>query len=106
MDMRVAAGGTLIRRYALALTPAGAGIEAAVTAGSVPPLSGGPCSHGSTTAHVLIVVRRPAAAPPPPGGFVGSDLLRRDTHQCPPAGSGVPVRRRRPHRYQELERRA
>jgi hypothetical protein len=42
MDMRAAAGGTLIWRYAQALAPAGAGIEAAVTAASVPPLSGDP----------------------------------------------------------------
>jgi hypothetical protein len=53
MDTRVAAGGTLIRRYALALTPTGAGIEAAVTAASVPPLSGGPGSHGGEAAHVF-----------------------------------------------------
>src|SRR4030081_2626543 len=51
MDTRVAAGGTLIRRYALALTPAGAGIEAAVAAASVPPLGGGPDGHGSAAAH-------------------------------------------------------
>ena len=50
MDTRVAAGGTLIRRYALALTTAGAGIEAAVTAASGPPLSGGPDIHGSAAA--------------------------------------------------------
>ena len=50
----MAAGGTLIRRYAL--TPAGAGIEAAVTAASVPPLSGGPGIHGSTAAaHAFTV---------------------------------------------------
>jgi len=53
--MRVAAGGTLIRRYALALTPTGAGIEAAVTAASVPPLSGGPGSHGSAAAHAFTI---------------------------------------------------
>ena len=53
MGMRVAAGGTLIRRYALALTLAGAGIEAAVAAASVPPLSGGTGSHGSAAAHVF-----------------------------------------------------
>jgi hypothetical protein len=57
MGTRVAAGGTLIRRYALALTPAGAGIEAAVTAASVPPLSGGPGSHGSEATHVFTIVR-------------------------------------------------
>jgi hypothetical protein len=55
MDTRVAAGGTLIRRYALALTPAGAGIEAAVTAASVPPLSGGPDIHGSGAAHAFTI---------------------------------------------------
>ena len=53
--MRVAAGGTLIRRYALALTPAGAGIEAAVAAASVPPLNGGTGSHGSGAAHAFTV---------------------------------------------------
>ena len=65
MDTRVAAGGTPIRRYALALTPAGAGIEAAVTAASVPPLSGGPGSHGSAAAHALTIadsVAEPAAS--------------------------------------------
>src|SRR6266516_3260900 len=55
MDTRVAAGGTLIRRYALALTPAGAGIEATVTAAPVPPLSGGPGSHGSQAAHAFTI---------------------------------------------------
>jgi hypothetical protein len=55
MDTRVAAGGTLIRRYALALTPAGAGIEAAVTAASVPPLSGGPDIQGSAAAHAFTI---------------------------------------------------
>jgi hypothetical protein len=65
MDTRVAAGGTLIRRYALALAPAGAGIEAAVTAASVPPLSGGPGSHGSGAAHAFTIadsVAEPAAS--------------------------------------------
>ena len=46
---------TLIWRYVLALTPAGAGNEAAVTAASVPPLSGGPGKHGSETAHAFTV---------------------------------------------------
>jgi hypothetical protein len=55
MDTRVAAGETLIRRYALALTPAGAGVEAAVTAASVPPLSGGPDIHGSAAAHAFTI---------------------------------------------------
>ena len=66
MDTRVAAGGTLIRRYALALTPAGAGIEAAVTAASVPPLSDGPGDHGSEAAHAFTIadsVAEPAASP-------------------------------------------
>ena len=57
MGTRVAVGGTLIRRYALALTPAGAGIEAAVAAASVPPLSGGTGSHGSEAAHAFTIVR-------------------------------------------------
>ena len=47
----MAAGRTLIRRYALALTPAGVGNEAAVTATAVPPLSGGPGEHGSEATH-------------------------------------------------------
>lgn len=51
----MAAGGTLIRRYALALTPTGAAVEAAVTAASVPPLSGGPDSHGSAAAHAFTI---------------------------------------------------
>ena len=55
MDMPVAAGGTLIRRYVQALAPAGAGIEAAVTAASAPPLSGGPGSHGSAAAHAFTI---------------------------------------------------
>jgi hypothetical protein len=51
----VTAGRTLIRRYVLALTPAGAGNEAAVTATSVPPLSGGLRSHGSAAAHTFTI---------------------------------------------------
>ena len=51
----VAAGGTLIRRYALALTPTGAGIEAAVTAASAPPLSGGPDNHDSEATHAFTI---------------------------------------------------
>jgi hypothetical protein len=51
----VAAGGTLIWRYALALTPAGAGIEAAVAAASVPSLSGGTGNHGSEAAHAFTI---------------------------------------------------
>src|SRR5450755_1772521 len=64
--MRVAAGRTLIRRYALALTPSGAGNEAAVTATAVPPLSGGPGNHGSEATHPLIIggaVSRPRRGP-------------------------------------------
>jgi hypothetical protein len=51
----VAAGRTLIRRYALALTPAGVGNEAAVTATAVPPLSGGPGEHDSEATHALTI---------------------------------------------------
>jgi hypothetical protein len=54
-NTRVTAGRTLIRRYVLALPPAGAGNEAAVTATSVPPLRGGPDSHGSGATHVLTI---------------------------------------------------
>jgi hypothetical protein len=50
-----AAGRTLVRRYALALTPAGAGNEAAVTATAVPPLNGGPGTHGSEAAHAVTI---------------------------------------------------
>ena len=45
------AGRTLVRRYALALTPGGAGNEAAITTTAVPPLSGGPGTHGSEATH-------------------------------------------------------
>ena len=62
MGTRVAADGTLVRRYALALTPAGAGIEAAVAAASVPPLSGGTGSHGSETAHAFTIAWHGQAA--------------------------------------------
>jgi hypothetical protein len=51
----VAAGRTLTRRYALSLTPAGAGNEAADTATAVPPLSGGPGDHGSEATHALTI---------------------------------------------------
>jgi hypothetical protein len=51
----VTAGRTLIRRYALVLIPAGAGNEAAVTATSVPPLSGGTGEHGSEATHVFTI---------------------------------------------------
>ena len=70
MGTRVAAGGTLIRRYLLALTPTGAGVEAALTAASVPPLSGGTGSHGSGAAHAFTIadsVAEPAARPPSAG---------------------------------------
>ena len=56
-ETRVTADRTLIRRYVLALPPAGAGNEAAVTAASVPPLSGGPGSHGSAAAHAITIAR-------------------------------------------------
>ncbi len=49
------AGRTLIRRYVLALPPVGAGNDAAVTATSVPPLSGGPGSHGSEATHAFTI---------------------------------------------------
>src|SRR6266496_4508155 len=65
-NTRVTAGRTLIRRYVLALPPVGAGNEAAVTAASVPPLSGGPGSHGSEAAHAFTIadsVAEPAASP-------------------------------------------
>ena len=51
----MAAGGTLIRRYILALTPEGQGIEAAGTAASVPPLSGGPGIHGSEATRTFTI---------------------------------------------------
>src|SRR5215471_18281800 len=57
-NTRVTADRTLIRRYVLALPPTGAGNagnEAAVTATSVPPLSGGPCSHGSAATHAFTI---------------------------------------------------
>ena len=78
MDTRVAADGTLIGRYALALAPAGAGIKAAVTAASVPPLSGGPGSHGSGAAHAFTIagtVAEPAASPPSAGGRPNRALI-------------------------------
>ena len=54
-NTRAAAGRTLVRRYALALIPAGTGNKAAVTATSVPPLSGGPGTHGSEATHALTI---------------------------------------------------
>ena len=50
-NTRVTAGRILIRRYVLVLTPPGAANEAAVTATSVPPLSGGPDIHRSAATH-------------------------------------------------------
>jgi len=41
------------RQYILALPRQGAGNEAAVTAASIPPLSGGPDIHGSAAAHAI-----------------------------------------------------
>ena len=78
----MAAGGTLIRRYVLALTPAGAGIEAAVTAASVPPLSGGPGSHGSEAAHAFTVAGSvggsgTTSAAAWPGAATGASILYR-----------------------------
>src|SRR5580700_11103524 len=91
MDTRVAAGGTPIRRYALALAPAGAGVEAAATAASVPPLSGGAGSHGSGAAHAFTLadsVAEPAASPPSTGCrpirlvvFSASDAISLYCHQ-------------------------
>ncbi len=54
-DTRVTAGRTLIGRYVLALPRQGAGNEAAVTATSVPPLSGGTGCHASAAAHALTI---------------------------------------------------
>jgi hypothetical protein len=51
----VTAGRTLVRRYALALTPGGAGDEAAITTTAVPPLSGGPGTHGSEATHAVTI---------------------------------------------------
>src|SRR6266700_5003487 len=39
----------------LGTAPAGAGNKAAVTAASVPPLSGGPGSHGSAATHAFTI---------------------------------------------------
>ncbi len=49
------AGRTLVRRYALALTPGGAGNEVAITTTAVPPLSGGPGMHGSEATHAVTI---------------------------------------------------
>jgi hypothetical protein len=46
---------TLARRYALALTPGGAGNEAAITTTAVPPLNGGPGTHGSEATHAVTI---------------------------------------------------
>src|SRR6266542_6312391 len=88
-DARVAAGRTLIRRYVLALPPAGAGNEAAVTATSVPPLSGGPGSHGSGAAHAFTIA-----------DGVGGDLLllRHGVWAAAPVGLAVSAGAGRPAR--------
>jgi hypothetical protein len=51
----VTAGRTLVRRHALALTPGWAGNEAAVTTTAIPPLSGGPGTHGSEATHAATI---------------------------------------------------
>jgi hypothetical protein len=58
----VAADRTLIGRYVLALPRAGAGDEAAVTATSAPPLSGGPGGHGSEATHGFMIAETASAA--------------------------------------------
>ena len=75
MDRRVAADGTLIRR---ALAPTGAGIEAAVAAASVPPLSGGPGGHGSGAAHAFTIAERhqPGGHGSALGGMVGDRVAQ------------------------------
>ena len=90
MDRRVAADGTLIRR---ALAPTGAGIEAAVAAASVPPLSGGPGGHGSGAAHAFTIADKGTRI-----GCVFHQLLSRSV-------SAVP-QRERPHRSGMAARRA
>jgi hypothetical protein len=57
MDTRVTADGTLIRRYALALTPArqGQAMRPRLRQPRVPPLSGDPGSHGSAAAHAFTI---------------------------------------------------
>ncbi len=55
MNTRVTAGRTLVRRYALALTLGRAGHVAAVMTTAVPPLSGGPGTHGSEATHAATI---------------------------------------------------
>ncbi len=98
--------GTLNRRYALARTPTGAGIEAAVTAASAPPLSGGPGGHGSAAAHAYTIASRhlpwraclprisPRASAPPQGPVPAPSQGRSSTFTGPGLhGPGAVVRR-------------
>jgi hypothetical protein len=89
---RLAAGGTLIRRYALALPPTGAGIEAAVTAASVPRLSGGPGSHGSEAAHTLTLADSVGGT----GSQRAEDRLSANLARCLPRSPAAVPRRPRP----------
>ena len=57
-EYAVAADGTLIRRYVLALPRQGQANEAAARATSIPPLSGGPGIHGSAAAHAITIAGR------------------------------------------------
>ena len=50
-----AAGRTLIRRYALALTPAGQANKAAVMATAIPPLRGGANLHAAEATHACTI---------------------------------------------------
>jgi hypothetical protein len=72
----VAAGRTLIWRYAPALTPAGVGNEAAVTATAVPPLSGGPGEHGSEATHAPTIANSGGVDSRPAEGRVSANLAR------------------------------
>src|SRR5450756_264144 len=54
-NTRVPAGGTLIRRYVLALTQGRAGKQAAIKTIAVPPLSGGPGQHDSEATHAATI---------------------------------------------------
>jgi hypothetical protein len=57
--------------------PAGAGIEAAGTAASVPPLSGGPDIHGSAAAHTFTIADSVAGTGPQPAeGRLSANLAR------------------------------
>jgi hypothetical protein len=73
--MRVAAGRTLIRRYALALTPAGVGNEASITATAVPPLSVGPGDHGCEATHALTIANSGGVGSRPAEGLSGQRLM-------------------------------